>query len=90
MSMQPPDRIDGARVVEWAWSGSEPFGEVPGAEPSKVFGLAIATYDNAEFYRFACDRNWNTVQDSHYSSVAEAKERLPDQYRRVDAQWVHC
>jgi hypothetical protein len=85
--MQPPEEIDGARVIEWAWSGSNPFGEVPGAESPEIFGLAIATYDDIQFYRFSCDRNWGTVQDAIYESAADAKEQLPDQYRNVEAHW---
>ncbi|MCP4095030.1 MAG: hypothetical protein GY880_28225 [Planctomycetaceae bacterium] len=85
--MNPPDKIDGASVIEWAWSGTYPFGEVPGAQSPEIFGLAIATYDNIEFYRFSCDRNWNTVQDGLYDSIADAKAQLPDQYRNVDAHW---
>lgn len=86
--MQPPNEIDGARVVEWAWSGSHPFGCVPGADPPDVYGLAIATYDDSQFYRFSCDRNWNTIQDAFYDSVADAKAQLPDQYRKLEAKWV--
>ncbi len=85
--MQPPDEIDGARVIEWAWSGSMPFGEVPGADPPEIFGLAIATYDDIQFYRFSCDRNWNTAQDGVYCSVVDAKNQLPGQYRNVEANW---
>lgn len=85
--MKPPKEIDGARVVEWAWSGTKPFGLVPGTEPPEVFGLAIATYDDVQFYRFSCDRNWETVQDDVYNSVAEAKEGLPEQYRNAEARW---
>ena len=85
--MKPPEKIDGAHVVQWAWSGSTPFGEVPGAEPSEVFGLAIATYDNNQFYRFSCDRGWNTTQDAVYDSIADAKEQLPEQFRAVQAIW---
>lgn len=87
MHIPPPDEIDGARVIEWAWSGSDPFGEVPGADPPEVFGLAITTYDDIRFYRFCCDQNWNTVQDAVYNSIAEAREQLPDQYRNVPAHW---
>ena len=25
----PPAEIDGARVLEWAWSGDKPFGVIP-------------------------------------------------------------
>lgn len=85
--VKPPDTIDGARVIEWAWSGSAPFGTVPGADPPEVFGLAIATYDDIQFYRFSCDANWNTVQDGLYNSIAEAKAQLPEQYRNVEADW---
>lgn len=83
----PPAEIDGARVVEWAWSGDLPFGEVPGAESPEIFGLAIATYDDCEFYRFSCDRDWETQQDGLYDSIDEAKQQLPDQYRKVEANW---
>lgn len=85
--MQPPIEIDGARVIEWAWSGLRSFGSVPGADPPEVFGLAITTYDDNQFYRFSCDRNWNTIQDADYRSVPEAKDHLPDQYRSVKAHW---
>jgi hypothetical protein len=34
-----------------------PFGSVPGAEPAETYELAIATYDNHQFYRFACDKD---------------------------------
>lgn len=63
-------------------------GEVPCAEDSEIYGLAIATYDDIEFYRFSCDKNWNTVQDALYDSVAAAKDQLPDQYRNVGAEWT--
>ena len=84
---RPPNEIDGARVIEWAWSGSSPFGTVPSAEPPEIYGLAIATYDNLTFYRFACDKDWNCIQDSLYDSVDEAKDHLLDQYRNVVANW---
>jgi hypothetical protein len=87
MSM-PPTSIDGAKVLEWAWSGEHPFGEVPGAESPLIFGLAIATYDGQQFYRFSCDRHWVTQQDAVYDSASLAKEQLPLQYRRVPAQWI--
>lgn len=86
--MQPPNKIDGARVIEWAWSGDDPFGEVPGTVHPEIYGLAIATYDDIVFYRFSCDRNWNTVQDALHDYVAAAKDQLPDQYRNVVAKWA--
>ena len=56
-------------MLEWAWSGEHPFGEVPGADSPLIFGLVIATYDDREFYRFSCDRHWVTQQDAVYDSV---------------------
>jgi len=66
MTNPPPPEIDGARVIQWAWSGTKPFGVVPGADPPEIFGLALVTYNEREFYRFACDCEWNTVQDGLY------------------------
>lgn len=85
---EPPVTIDGARVLEWAWSGDQPFGEVPGADSPKISGLAIATYDDQAFYRFSCNHAWETQQDGLYDSIDEAKRQLPDQYRQVVAQWI--
>jgi hypothetical protein len=85
---EPPTEIDGARVVEWAWSGDIPFGEVPGTESLEIFGLAITTYDDREFYRFSCDLHWETQQDELYDSIDEAKRQLPTQYRNVEARWI--
>ena len=87
--MKPPATIDGARVIEWAWSGSEPFGQVIGGDPSEaVYGLAIATYEKTKtVYRFSCDERWGTVQDGLYDSVEDAKSRLPSQYQEVPVKW---
>ncbi len=82
----PPSEIDGARILEWAWSGQEPFGVVFDAD--SVFGLAIATYDGVVFYRFSCGQDWNTIQDADYESITAAKEQLPDQYRSAAINWV--
>ncbi len=84
-----PNEIDGARVIEWACSGEVPFGVVLGAEPPEIYGLAIATYDDMQFYRFSCDKDWNCVQDAIYDSVTDAKNQLPDQYRNVVANWTN-
>ena len=86
--MKPPIKIDNARVIEWAWSGSLPFGCVPGSDSTDIFGLAIATYDDSQYYRFSCDQNWNAIEDAIYNSVADAKTQLPQQYRKQDAQWI--
>ena len=88
---KPPKEIDGAKVLEWAWSGERPFGVLryeSGEIVLEIFGLAICQYDESDIiYRFSCDSGWGTEQDSGYGSVAEAKENLPNQYRDVKVNW---
>ncbi len=87
----PPDHIDDAKVLKWAWSGQEPFGFISsedGREMIAVYGIAICQYeDEGIVYRFSCDKNWVTVQDAPYNNIQQAIERLPDQYKNVRAEW---
>jgi hypothetical protein len=90
--MQPPTYIDGAKVIKWAWSGSQPFGFVGNEDRSErveIYGLAICKYEhcNKGIYRFSCDKNWETVQDGFYGTVENAMQQLPAQYKNVDAVW---
>ena len=88
--MKPPQHIDGARVVEWAWS-DEPFGELKdedGGVAVVIHALAICQYDGStEVYRFSCNEQWECQQDEPYESVDLAKSELPKQYQRVEAVW---
>lgn len=88
---QPSREIDGARVIEWAWSGSKPFGVVRfkgGVAAVEIFGLAICQYPNSDiFYRFSCDAHWEVEQDADYVSIQEAKADLPSQYQNVVVNW---
>jgi hypothetical protein len=88
--VSPPSEIDGARVLEWAWS-ERPFGELrddAGRLVAVVHGLAICRYDaSPKVYRFSCDANWECQQDADYDSIAEAKASLPAQYRGAVAVW---
>ncbi|WP_020409580.1 hypothetical protein [Hahella ganghwensis] len=88
---KPPNEIDGAKVLEWAWSGDKPFGALryeSGEIAAKIFGLAICSYPGSKkFYRFSCDSEWKTEQDSDYNSINEAKEKLPSQYQGVEVIW---
>ncbi len=79
---EPPESLDGARVLAWAWSGEVPFGVVPGeGETIAIHGLAIGRYPGARtVYRFACDRDWEVQQDAPYGDVETAKRSLPKQY----------
>ena len=91
---EPPDELDGAKVIKWAWSGNEPFGLLPitGSEKYndsiEIFGLAICQYNDSDnVYRFSCDKNWEVQQDSVFKSVEDALRHLPDQYKFVTAKW---
>lgn len=89
--MTPPPHIDGALVLEWAWS-EIPFGELRSSDGSivtAIHGLALCRYEGSStIYRFSCDANWETEQDSDHSSIEQAKAHLPEQYRRVPTQWI--
>jgi len=91
--VEPPDELDGAKVITWAWSGDKAFGVIPGVNTDandsiEVFGLAICQYDDSDrVYRFSCDKNWEVQQDGVFESVDEALRQLPDQYKLVTAKW---
>lgn len=89
--IEPPDFLDGAKVINWAWAGPEPFGFVGSSEDNNsiaIYGLAICIYEGSEsVYRFSCDKNWETITDSDYNNVQEAINELPDQYKRTHANW---
>lgn len=89
--MKPPRQIDGADVLEWAWS-DQAFGVVATVgrhgDAIPIHGLALCQYaDTATIYRFSCDQHWETQQDADYESVAAAKAALPVQYRHVPVRW---
>ena len=52
-------------------------------QPRGPPGLAIATNDGGIFYRLACDKDWNTIQDHDYVSLEEAVNELPKQYQHA-------
>jgi hypothetical protein len=88
---EPPDYIDGAKVLKWAWSGAQPFGFVSnmdGTEREDVYGLAICQYEQSgSLYRFSCGKSWDTIQDSLYDTVELAISGLPQQYKNIEAVW---
>jgi len=95
--VEPPDELDGARVIRWAWSGVEPFGHLPivGSDTDNVssasveiFGLAICQYDDSDnFYRFSCDKDWEVQHDGVFESVDDALRQLPNQYKLATGKW---
>jgi hypothetical protein len=94
--VEPPDELDGAKVIRWAWSGTAPFGHLPivggtdneASDSIDIFGLAICQYEDSDnVYRFSCDKDWEVQQDGVYKSVDDALRQLPDQYKLVTAKW---
>jgi hypothetical protein len=89
--IEPPQDLDGAKVIMWAWSGHKPFGFVGNDDDSErdiIYGLAICSYgENEGIYRFSCDRNWEVVMDGYYDTIEQALGQLPDQYKNVEAIW---
>ncbi|MCW3074868.1 MAG: hypothetical protein JWP69_1937 [Flaviaesturariibacter sp.] len=87
----PPNNIDGAKVLKWAWSGSKPFGVVANGdslEKQEIYGLAICQYEGEKnVYRFSCDKDWETIQDAPHDTVKDAIDNLPSQYKNVEAKW---
>ncbi len=86
---EPPTQLDGAEVIQWAWSGYVPFGFVSiDDEKEMIYGLAICSYkDGAGIYRFSCNRNWEVIQDGFYGTIEQAITQLPSQYTNVEVRW---
>ena len=88
----PPRTIDGATVLEWAWSGEIPFGVLTytsGENAAEIYGFAICRYPNAtSVYRFSCNKDWEAEQDSTYESVEAAKVNIPSHYNSALVNWV--
>jgi len=88
---KPPKTIDNAEVLYCAWSGEMPFGTIKytnGGIAAEIFGLVICKYSGSDLvYRLSCDKDWETEQDSDYSSIEDAMNNLPEQYKNVPANW---
>jgi hypothetical protein len=91
--VEPPDELDGAKVIKWTWSGDKPFGllaivDSDSNDSIEVYGIAICQYDDSDnVYRFSCDKDWEVQQDGVYESVDDAVKQLPDQYKLVTVKW---
>ncbi len=77
-SLEPPDELDGAEVILWAYSPVKPFfimKYTDGTDYKPIHGFAICRYkDDEVFYKFSCDREWNVENDSDAASMEEAVE----------------
>ncbi len=74
---KPPEKIDGANVLLWAWS-QEPFfciSSTDGSLSIPIFGLAVCRYvESGEVYRFSCNAKWETENDFDYGTGPDAVE----------------
>ncbi len=89
---KPPQEIDGARVLYWACSGDKPFFvmcDTNGNPVAKIFGLAVARYEHSgQIYRFSCDANWETENDSACGQDVEHAKNTPStQYDISQVKW---
>ena len=88
--MVPPLKLDGARVLEFAKPPPEGFGHYQGSdgEMMLITFVAIATYDDLEFYLFSCDEHWNVVGDQLYASREEARNDALRWYQVKAIEWI--
>lgn len=93
---QPPTVIDRARVVAWTPVDERhrPTGSTrhyrDGLSQPVPAGLAIATYDDKEFYLFYCDEDWTTLNDTLHDSVAQAKRQAESEFEGTLGTWRDC
>jgi hypothetical protein len=81
-SIEPPDDLDGAKVILWAFNSQKPFFimEYSDGKPYKpIHGFAICQYEGEEkYYKFSCDSNWNVENDFDCDSIEEAVNTAND------------
>ncbi|HZY78405.1 MAG TPA: hypothetical protein VFE50_02710 [Cyclobacteriaceae bacterium] len=79
LPVEPPDELDGAMVICWAWSGEEPFGFISVVDDGKevdkiaIHGTAICQYEGTDtVYYFICNKDWEVENDTVHNSVERA------------------
>jgi len=90
MTNEPPDELDGAGVLYWAWSGGKPFFVMPYSDGSggiSIHGLAVCQYESGAIYRFSCSRGWEVENDSNRASVDDAMTGPSAQYYVAAVEW---
>jgi hypothetical protein len=89
INMEAPEKLDDAKVIEYAFPSCEGFGvhrDINGNEV-EISSIAVATYGDDQFYLFSCDSNWNVIGDLVYDSVEEAKDDALRWYAVSEIQW---
>ncbi|KPL76939.1 hypothetical protein ADN00_10125 [Ornatilinea apprima] len=73
---EPPDELDGAKVLLWAYNPEKPFFMMlfeDGSNYKPIHGFAICRYGGEElFYKFSCNSEWEVENDSDHASIEEA------------------
>lgn len=73
---EPPNELDGAEVILWAFSSQKPFFimQYSNGTPYKpIYGFAICRYKGEkQYYMFSCDIAWNVESDWDCDSIEEA------------------
>jgi hypothetical protein len=90
MMKEPPDELDGAKVLYWAWSGDEPFFVMSSSDGQggiEIFGLAVCQYKNGATYRFYCDASWEVENDTDHDTVEWALRELLRPYDITKVDW---
>lgn len=74
--VEPPDELDGAEVILWAFNPLAPFFIMrysDGAAYKPIHGFAVCRYRGEnQFYKFSCDREWNVENDMACDSLEKA------------------
>lgn len=81
-TIEPPDELDGADVILWAFSSRIPFFIMKysdGTPYKPIHGFAICRYKGEkQYYRFSCDIAWNVENDQVFDSIEEAIKAAND------------
>lgn len=90
--MNPPETLDGATVLFWAWSSPSPFFVMrcsDGPGEIAIHGLAICRYAGAGgVYRFSCDAQWEVENDSPWPSVEDAMHGQVNGLDVATVRWI--
>ncbi|NTV37190.1 MAG: hypothetical protein HGA53_09565 [Anaerolineaceae bacterium] len=75
-TLEPPDELDGAEVILWAFTPQKPFFIMvysDGTPYKPIHGFAICRYKGeSQYYKFSCDIEWNVENDMDCDSIEEA------------------
>ena len=79
--------LDGAKIIKYT-SGEFGYTEDDNGEKTFIKALAICSYDDNEYYLFACDENFNVIGDTIHESIDEAMIFALKYYQKNDINWM--